>query len=211
MIDKPSGLSVHPGWDRSDTHVMGELKAQLGRWVWPVHRLDRATSGVLALGLDTDAARALSEAFAAHAVDKRYVALARGVLPDALVVDHPVRKDEDGDARVDAVTELSRIATVRERYSLMRAHPLTGRLHQIRRHFRHLRAPILGDTTYGDNKENKKLREEVGLHRLALHAVSLTVPHPDDARPITARAPLPPDLREPLARLGFDESALDAV
>ena len=183
--------------------MMARVKAELGQWVWPVHRLDRATSGCLVFALDQDAARIISVEFEGHRVEKEYVALLRGVLEPAVgIIDHPIPRTEDG-PRVDAVTEYERIAVLANRYSLVRARPKTGRLHQIRRHFRHLGHPLMGDTTWGDNRENKKLRgEDVGLVRLALHARSIALTF--EGREVRASAPLPEDLLGPLRRLGFE-------
>lgn len=214
IADKPSGLSVHRGWDASRDHAMARVRDALGAWVYPVHRLDRATSGVLVLARDPDTAGVLSEAFREGRVDKEYVALVRGVLAEPGVVDHPIPAREGGE-RVSAITDYTPIAVARDRYTLVRLRPRTGRLHQIRRHMKHLSRPLLGDTTYGDGKENRKLREEVALHRLALHASWIAIPDPDAAedatRTLEARAGLPEDLRDPLARLGFSPEVLDGI
>ena len=93
--------------------------------------------------------------------------------------------------------------------TLVLARPRTGRLHQIRRHFRHLGHPLLGDTTWGDNKANKRLRDPVGLRRLALHALTLSLPF--RGHDVHASAPLPDDLSLPLARLGLERDALEAL
>lgn len=182
--------------------MMARVKAELGQWVWPVHRLDRATSGCLVFALDQDAAREISEEFEAGRVEKEYLVLVRGVLEPAIgSIDHPIPRTEDG-PRVEATTDYERIAVLANRYSLVRARPRTGRLHQIRRHFRHLGHPVMGDTTWGDNRENKKLRgDDVGLRRLALHARSITFSF--EGRAVRASAPLPTDLLEPLRLLGL--------
>ena len=183
--------------------MMARVKAELGQWVWPVHRLDRATSGCLIFALDQDAAREISEEFEAGRVEKEYLALLRGVLEPAVgIIDHPIPRTEDG-PRVDATTDYVRLAVLRNRYSLALARPRTGRLHQIRRHFRHLGHPLMGDTTWGDNRENKKLRgDDVGLRRLALHARSISLTF--EGRLVRASANLPSDLLDPLRRLGLE-------
>lgn len=207
IVNKPSGLSVHKGWDRDPDNAMKRLKAQLSRWVWPVHRLDRATSGCLLFALDEDAARALAMAFQEHRVEKTYLAIVRGTPPDAFTIDHPLPRSEDDEERVPALTEFRRLGSSAEgRYSLVEARPKTGRVHQIRRHLRHARHPLCGDTTWGDNKLNKVVRA-LGLTRMALHAHALTVPHPSTGAPVLARAPLPEDLRVALAGLGIEGAA----
>lgn len=200
IVDKPSGLSVHRGWDGARDHAMGRLRDQLGQWVYPVHRLDRGTSGCLLFALDEQAARELGEVFAAHAVQKTYVALVRGALKDELgTIDYAIPREEDG-PRVDAITDFERLAVL-EGATLVACWPRTGRLHQIRRHVRHIGHPMLGDTTWGDNKANKRMRER-GLHRLALHALALSFPFRGEV--VRAVSPVPDDLAAPLVSLGLD-------
>lgn len=201
VLDKPSGLSVHRGLDDSRDNVVVRANAQLGAWVWPVHRLDRATSGCLLLALDREAASVLSVAFAEHRVRKTYLAIVRGTPPATFEVDHPLPRSEDDPERVPAHTAFRTVASSPSgRYALVEARPTSGRLHQIRRHLRHVRHPILCDTTWGDNKLNKVVRA-LGLARMALHAVELDFPHPGTGEPIRAWAPLPNDLRAALAAL----------
>jgi tRNA pseudouridine65 synthase len=175
---------------------MRRLRHELGRWVYPVHRLDRGTSGVLVVALDPEAAAAIGKAFESGQVEKEYLALVRGVVRDAGTVDRPI----DGHA---AVTDYEPLAVARDRYTLVRVRPRTGRSHQIRRHMKHLSHPVLGDTTHGDGRENRKLRVEVGLHRLALHAARIAFPHPGTGERVEAEAPVPDDLAGPLERLGI--------
>jgi tRNA pseudouridine65 synthase len=208
VVDKPSGLSVHRGWDGSDDVAMMRVRDQLGQWVWPVHRLDRGTSGCLLFALDETAASELGVVFSEHRADKSYLVLVRGALKDERgTIDHPVPRSEDGPA-VEAVTEFERIAVL-EGATLVLARPRTGRLHQIRRHFRHLGHPVLGDTTWGDNKANKRMRDPVGLRRLGLHALALAVPFRGVVVRVTA--PVPDDLAAPIARLGLARDALEAI
>ncbi|HLX06436.1 MAG TPA: pseudouridine synthase, partial [Thermoanaerobaculia bacterium] len=136
VVDKPSGLAVHRGWARDGEVVMTLARALAGRHVFPVHRLDRGTSGVLVLALAAGAARVLGEAFEAGRVRKRYLALVRGIPPPDGVVDHPIPRSPGG-PRVPAVTRFRRLATF-ERYAWLEVVPETGRLHQIRRHLKHI-------------------------------------------------------------------------
>lgn len=205
-VDKPSGELVHPGWGRGEATTMSRLRDAVGRHVHPVHRLDRGASGVLLMALDPDTAARLGAAWAKGEVSKRYLALVRGSPPEEGVIDHPVRRGEVGDARVSAVTRFARLAVSPvARASLVRAEPRTGRLHQIRRHFKHLSHPLLGDVNYGDGAMNRAMRE-LGLRRLALHAEELSLPHPVTGERLVLRAPLPPDLSEVLGRLGIAAS-----
>jgi tRNA pseudouridine65 synthase len=208
-VMKPSGLAVHRGWAAAPRYALDVVRDHIGARVYPVHRLDQPTSGVLLFALSSECARALGESFASHRVHKRYLALVRGI-PSAeeLTVDHPV-KDERGE-RVAAVTHLRRLWIFRRRYALVEARPVTGRTHQIRRHLKHLSCPIIGDTSYGKSEHNRLFATEFGLARLALHALALTLPHPTDGAPLTIVAPLPGDLAEPLARMGCPLELLDA-
>jgi len=207
IVAKPSGLLVHRGgMAREDDVAMVRARRALGRHVYTVHRLDRATSGALLLALSAEMAALLSRSFELGAIEKTYVALVRGVAPAQLVVDHPVPKDEGGE-RVPAVTELRRLWEG-PHCSLVVARPLTGRFHQIRRHLKHLHHPIVGDTNYGDGATNRRFRAELGLTRLALHAVRLRFTHPRSGASLDVHAPLPSDLAAPLHRLGVPEALL---
>ncbi len=124
--------------------------------------------------LDRDAARALSDAWGT--ADKRYLAITRGHPPEHLVIDHPIPR-APGEERVPAVTEIWRRDTF-GRYALVEARPHTGRLHQIRRHLKHISCPLIGDVRYGKGEHNRIFRERFALHRLALHCTSLRVAHP---------------------------------
>jgi tRNA pseudouridine65 synthase len=155
---------------------------------------------VLLYALSPEDAAALGKSFMERRVDKRYLALVRGIPPSELRLDHPV-KDDRGE-RVEAVTNFTRLWIYRRRYALVEARPETGRTHQIRRHLKHLSCPIIGDTSYGKSEHNRLFASEHGLARLALHAFELSFPHPRDGRTLTIRAPLPRDLAEPLIAIG---------
>ena len=204
-VDKPSGLPVHRGWSRERTVALTLARDRLGRHVYPVHRLDQATSGVLLFALDPEAARRLQEQLAAGTVRKRYLALVRGITPAEGVIDHSIPREDDG-PRVPAVTEYRRLGTF-ERYSLVEAVPRTGRRHQIRRHFKHISHPLIGDVRYGKGEHNRLFRERFGLHRLALHALEIAFAHPGDGRPLAIAAPVPEDLAGPLRAMGLSWGA----
>ncbi|MFT3927968.1 MAG: pseudouridine synthase [Myxococcales bacterium] len=206
VVNKPSALSAHRGWsDEGGDYVLTRVRDFVGQHVYLVHRLDRATSGVIVLALQSEHVEPLQRAFQEGRVDKRYLALARGPMPEHCVVDYAIpRGEDDKEDRVEARTEFRLLGLHAGRYSLVEAHPTTGRLHQIRRHLKHIFRPIIGDTTYGDGKENRLFRERFHLHRLALHASSLAFPHPVTGELVSVTAPLPPDLAEPFAAMGFD-------
>jgi len=201
VLAKPAGLLVHRGWDDDDEVAVRLARETLGAFVYPVHRLDRGASGALAFALSSEVAALLHAAFEDGRVDKRYLVAVRGVAPLEAVVDHPLPRREGG-PRVPALTRIRRVATA-NRLSLVEARPATGRLHQVRRHLKHLSHPVLGDANYGKGALNRELRERVGLARLALHAAALGFVHPVTAAPILVEAPLPEDLAEPLRRMGL--------
>jgi tRNA pseudouridine65 synthase len=201
LVDKPSGIVVHRGWADDDGGLLVAVRERLGRRVWPAHRLDRGASGVVAFALDEEAAGALGAAFAEGRTDKRYLALVRGHPPEHVVIDHPIPARPDG-PRAPAVTEVRRLG-VWERYALVEAVPRTGRLHQIRRHLKHISCPLIGDVNYGKGEHNRLFRERFGLHRLALHALALRVPHPSTGAPVEAWAPPGGSLAACLAEIGL--------
>ena len=205
VVNKPSGLSAHRGWsDEGGDYVLTRVRDAVGHHVYLVHRLDRATSGVIVLVRRSELVEPLQRAFQEGRVDKRYLALARGAMPGHTVVDYAIPRSEGNkEDRVDARTEFRLLGLYAGRYSLVEANPTTGRLHQIRRHLRHIFRPIIGDTTYGDGKENRFFRERFALHRLALHASSLVLPHPVSGELIRVEAPIPEDLAGPLRAMGL--------
>jgi tRNA pseudouridine65 synthase len=205
-VDKPSGLLVHRGWGGDRVTALDLARRIAGRRVYPVHRLDRGTSGVLVFALDPEAARRLGAAFAEGGVEKVYLALVRGRAPEDALIDHPISRTAGG-LRVPAVTAVRRLGLAEPEpgrvYSLVEARPETGRLHQVRRHLKHIAHPVIGDVEYGKGEHNRFFRERYGLHRLALHALSLALPHPETGERLRLAAPVPADLAGPLAALGL--------
>jgi tRNA pseudouridine65 synthase len=208
VIDKPSGLSVHRGDDQSSTFALNLTRNAIGQWVYPVHRLDRATSGALVFALSSEYARALQESFTTGDVSKTYLALVRGKPPDAGVIDSPMEKREGG-PDVESVTEYARLFfAAGPRLALVEARPLTGRRHQIRRHLRRINHPIAGDVNYGNGADNRRYRAELGLYRLALHAKRLSFTHPASGKRVSFESAIPDDLAEPMRRIGVPESLI---
>ncbi len=207
VVAKPAGLAVHRGDDTRDTtFLVQQVRDQVGRRVWPVHRLDRGTSGAVWLSFDPAHLADCQAALAAG--EKRYVALVRGAAlsREPVEITNPM-KDTKGILR-EAATWARVLATCEEpRCSLVLAKPRTGRFHQIRRHLRDLSHPVLGDGVHGDSRVNRIWREERGLGRLALHNLSLTVP----AAGIDVRCPIPDDLRTVWSALPLWREALAAL
>lgn len=194
IVDKPAGVVVHRGWADDEGALLQRVRDLVGQRVHPIHRLDRGASGLVLFALDPAAARALCESWSA--AEKRYLAITRGHPPERVVVDHPVPR-APGEARVAAVTELFRRDTF-GRYALVEARPRSGRLHQIRRHLKHLACPLIGDVNYGKGEHNRIFRTQHGLQRLALHCTSLSFPHPDGGE-LRVESPLPDDMAAAIA------------
>jgi tRNA pseudouridine65 synthase len=207
VANKPSGLLVHRGWDDDDDVALFRVRDALGQQVHPLHRLDRGTSGALLFARTREAAALLSKAFEQGRVEKRYLALVRGTPPDAGVIDHAIPGKEGG-PRVPAVTRFRRVAiSPVDRCALVLAVPETGRLHQVRRHLKHIDHPLVGDVTYGSGEINRRYRAGYDLRRLALHAQLLAFEHPITAARIEVTAPMPDDLGAALALLGLPRDA----
>ncbi len=203
VVNKPSGLIVHRGWGHDRVTLMSLLRSQLGTdgSLHPVGRLDRGASGALLCALDPETARALSEG----EVQKRYLTLVRGVPPERGTVDHPIPR-RPGGPRVPAVSDfrlLQRAETEPRTTALVEVTPRTGRLHQVRRHLKHLSHPLIGDANYGKGPINREMATRYGLRRLALHAHGIWFYHPADGARLELDAPLPADLAQPLAKMGY--------
>lgn len=199
VVYKPSGMLVHRSdIDRHETlFLLQTLRNQIGQHVYPVHRLDKPTSGLMVLALHQSAARALTASFTAQNVKKHYQALVRGWVENQIDLDYALLEIQDrkSDRRTRKNKPAQPASSVfipqqyfqtpwpigrypQGRFTLLNCQPLSGRKHQLRRHLAHLRHPIIGDTTHGDGKQNAYGREHIGIHRLALQCQSLTFPHP---------------------------------
>ncbi|QDP01666.1 tRNA pseudouridine(65) synthase TruC [Thalassotalea sp. PS06] len=210
-VNKPSGLFVHRSYlDRHEKYFALQLvRDQVGQYVYPLHRLDRPTSGVLLFALTQDVARLMGEQFTENRIQKTYLSMCRGFTPDSGEIDYPLKEklDKLGDKYVsedkpaqEAVSHFQTLAQASlpipvgkfptVRYSLVKLKPKTGRRHQLRRHMAHLRHPMLGDINYGDNKQNPFFGEHFGFRRLMLHAWQLDFQHPITDKKVNIRAPL---------------------
>ena len=210
-VNKPAGMLVHRSWlDRHETQfVMQTLRDQIWQLVYPIHRLDRPTSGVLLFALNSEIANLLCLQFEQKQTEKQYLAVVRGYVTGHGEIDYPlkIQLDKIADkfsqqdkAPQSAVTFYEGLQTVEmpydvgryatSRYSLVRLVPKTGRKHQLRRHMKHIFHPILGDTQYGDLHQNRALTEHTGCSRLMLHAEKLTFVHPLTQLPIVIQAGL---------------------
>ncbi|HCT8170839.1 TPA: tRNA pseudouridine(65) synthase TruC [Proteus mirabilis] len=213
-VNKPAGWLVHRSWlDRHETvFVMQTLRDQIGQHVFPVHRLDRPTSGVLLMALSSEVARTLSVCFEQHQMEKVYHAVVRGYVEEPMIIDSPLVEEHDKIAdkfasqppkiqhcithcvplaKVEKEVAIGRYPT--SRFSLLELRPETGRKHQLRRHMSHICHPIIGDTAHGDLRQNRGVVNHFQSHRLMLHASQLNLIHPITQQPLnlTAKWDLP--------------------
>ncbi len=212
-INKPNGLLVHRSHIAADASefALQIVRDILGRYVYPVHRLDRKTSGVLLFALSSEMAKALQKLMESGAVQKRYLAIVRGYFTDEINLNHPLINEAGKIQEAETLfrglktteIELSLGKFPTSRYSLIEAFPRTGRMHQIRRHLDHLRHPIIGDRPWGCNKQNKLFLEKWNMNTMMLHAESLVLPHPVSGEIMTLRADFPGEFERMLKELKF--------
>ncbi|MFC3149964.1 pseudouridine synthase [Litoribrevibacter euphylliae] len=196
-VNKPAGMLVHRG-ERSEEDrpiLLQTLRDQLGQKVYPVHRLDRMTSGVIVLALNSETASLMVDQWRNKSVEKRYFAVTRGYMPEHVHLDYamapPVdkfKKNPKPKPVQEAITDFYCLGQVeipveidkypQSRYSLVEALPKTGRKHQIRRHLKHLSHPIIGDTRYGKGKHTQYFRDHLNCAQMLLHAWKLSFEHP---------------------------------
>jgi len=224
-VNKPSGLFVHRSFmDKHEIYFALQLiRDQIGKYVYPLHRLDRPTSGVLLFALDSNTARLMGEAFTNKSIQKTYYAITRGHLLGEGLVDHALKEklDKIGDKFANPDKEAQsaqthykslKTAIVNERvgkfdtvrYSLVELNPVTGRRHQIRRHLAHLRHPIIGDINYGDNKQNPFFNQHFGFKRLMLHAKKVRFLHPVTGKETTISADFDNQWQQVFQTLSWD-------
>lgn len=212
-INKPNGLLVHRTKIANDAteFALQILRDQLGRKVFPSHRIDRKTSGLLLFSLDEDTDSLIQQQFSEGKVSKRYLAIVRGFTPDDELIDYPLRK-ENGSLQ-EAITKYKTLARTEldipfaghptSRYSLVEVEPLSGRMHQIRKHLAHVLHPIIGDRPHGCNKQNKLFKEKWNMTSMMLHASSITFIHPVTQDEIHIKAEPSPAFLRTLQFLGF--------
>jgi len=224
-VNKPAGLLVHPSWisPASEPHLMGIMKRHLGlEKLHTIHRLDRATSGVILVGKTLEATQALQLQFLQRSIKKTYLCVVRGWTDAEGVIDYPLVPKRDKFAEPfaqenpepkEAITEYRKLAQVeldlpvgrypKARYSLVEAKPKSGRKHQIRRHMKHILHPIVGDTKYGEGRHNRLFREEFNIHRLLLMSTELEFTHPTKEVQIKINAPLSAEIEQLFASFGW--------
>lgn len=224
-VNKPAGMLVHRSWldSRETRFVMQTLRDQIGQHVFPIHRLDRPTSGVLLFALNSEIANLLCQQFEGKTVQKSYLAVVRGYLNGADRIDYPLKIQRDKIAdkfsreekeAQTAVTDYVGLNTAEmtwaagkyqtSRYSLVRLIPHSGRKHQLRRHMKHIFHPILGDTQYGDLHQNRAFADKTQVSRLMLHAEKLAFHHPITQIRLEIQAGLDEPWQRLLHRFGWN-------
>lgn len=208
-VNKPAGWLVHRSFlDKHETvFVMQTLRDQIGQHVYPVHRLDRPTSGVLLFALSSNVATLMVKQFENSVIEKCYLAIVRGYLAETGTINYALTRIYDKIAdefstkepiSQSAVSHYRGLATMElpiavgryqtARFSLVELKPLTGRKHQLRRHLKHIFHPVIGDSTYGDLHQNRAFFAYFDIKQLMLHAKSLTFTHPKEGQRVTVRA-----------------------
>lgn len=220
VLNKPSGIMVHRTNISTDRIFLADLaRERLGRRVWTVHRLDRATSGALMLALNAEAAADLGRQFEAGTIEKRYTAVVRGWIDDAGEIDKPLKRTRGRlqpaltRYRCLARTELPVPVPPHEtaRYSLVQLRPESGRMHQLRRHLNHIAHPIVGDVNHGDRRHNRLFRARFSCHRLLLHAAAIRFVHPAGGETVRVDAPAPEDFESVVRALGWTDATTGTV
>jgi tRNA pseudouridine65 synthase len=192
-IHKPSGIHVHRSeLAPHEPACLNLLRDQIGEWVTPVHRIDRAASGIVLFALSPESSKDFFDLFLQGKIEKKYQVIVRGwcmqeqAIHYAISADHRPKKDAHTDIIPLQTAELP-IPTGKypaARISLVQARLHTGRRHQIRMHCAHLRHPVLGDVRYGDGAYNKMLRQHFGLNRLLLFSAQMKFIHPITGQPV---------------------------
>ena len=217
-INKPHGLLVHKTAIAADTNqcAVQMLRDQLGKRVYPVHRLDRKTAGVLLFSLNEEMNSLMQKQFAEGLVKKKYHAIVRGFTEDSLEIDYPLKRDDgvmqeaftalETLQKTEVALQIGKHAT--SRYSLVELSPSTGRMHQLRKHMAHIFHPIIGDRPHGCNKQNKFFKDELDMTTMLLHAIELEFDHPVTRQKIHIEADYQPEFKRMLDVLAFSEFRL---
>ncbi len=222
IVYKTAGLLVHrTAMDALETRFLVQiLRDQCGQPVYPVHRLDKPTAGLLLVALNKATLARLSRLFETGAVNKHYEAVVRGfVEPRSGTIDYALKVEQDTagisvkreaqtavthyevQAQIELPFAVGRYETVR--YSRVLLNPQTGRRHQLRRHMAHTRHPILGDTRHGDGMHNRFIRSQYGCHRLLLIAKGLQFTDPQNQKRVNVETDGDEEYRGVLAKLGL--------
>jgi tRNA pseudouridine65 synthase len=213
-VNKHHDLLVHRTRisDEKNLFALQMLRDQIGQHVFPAHRLDRKTSGVLLFALNQNIHRQMQLKFSSGEIKKKYLAIVRGYSAETGIIDYPVKKENGKLA--EALTRYKTIEQVEidipsgnhqtSRYSLVEVIPETGRMHQIRKHFAHINHPIIGDRPHGCHIQNRLFKNKWDISTMMLHADELSFIHPVTDKEIKIKAILHNEFRETIRILGFD-------
>ncbi|MBK8349180.1 MAG: pseudouridylate synthase [Saprospiraceae bacterium] len=213
-INKPHGLFVHRTALDKDATIFAVqcVRDLIGQRVYPVHRLDRKTSGVLVLAKSKSVQSLMNEMFRERQVMKKYLAIVRGYTDDNGTIDYVLKTDK-GKAQ-DALTHYRTIKRTEiqissgrfetSRYSMVELNPVTGRMHQLRRHMSHIFHPIIGDRPHGCNKQNRFFLAQFEMGTMMLHASEISFAHPISGLTVHIQGEIHSEFERMIRELGFD-------
>ena len=205
-VSKPNNVLVHHAFHSrnvaEEDSLLQLIKNELGIKVYPIHRLDRKTSGIILLAKETHFVSKFQELFTNNEINKTYFGIVRGFSPETKTIDSPV-KGRDANVHKEALTHLKTLEKVTlnipvkpydsSRYSLVELSPKTGRMHQLRVHSNKISHPLIGDPKYGDKNHNLMFEENFGCTNMFLHAGKLDFKHPFTTEELTLKATFPKD------------------
>lgn len=196
-VNKPEGLLVHrSNIDKYESRFLLQLlRDQIGQYLYPIHRLDKPTSGVILFAFSSEVAAAIQKLMEENQASKEYLLVCRGYCPEEGEIDYPLRPVDEFKRNKktqkpaqQALTHYRRLNTIEvpycvdkyptSRYSLVLAKLLSGRKHQLRRHFKHISHPIIGCPKYGKSTHNRFFAQKFDSHRLLLHSYRMSFQHP---------------------------------
>lgn len=216
VINKPNGMLVHRSSIALDAieNVLYLLRDQIDQYLYPVHRLDRKTSGILLFALNKSSASLMKSLFTDHGIQKTYHAIVRGYFPyEEIELNYTLTNDRGKEQEALTTFRLMQKTEISvpfgkhdtSRYSLVEAMPHTGRMHQIRKHLAHMMYPIIGDRPYGCNKQNKLFKEKWDMTAMLLHAYTISFIHPINQKTIFIKADYPSEYLRMLGVLQFSK------
>lgn len=212
-INKPHGLLVHrSGYAGvADFYAVQELRNKLNQKVYPCHRIDRKTGGVLLFALNKEITGLIQQLFVGNLVKKKYLAIVRGYTDESGIINYSLT-NEKGKIQ-ESITNYKTLGKAEldipfgkfktSRYSLVEVYPQSGRMHQIRKHFAHIFHPIIGDRPHGCNKQNKFFIEQWNMSTMMLHASEINFKHPVTQEEITIKADIHSELERMMSLMGF--------
>ena len=204
-VNKPNNFLIHQSHyarNIKEPTLLEFLEQQLGFPLYPVHRLDRKTSGIILLAKQKEFVATFQELFNQNEIHKTYYAMVRGFSPAVGTIDTPVKNDDTGVYK-DALTNYTTSQSIeldipvtpyeKSRYSLVKLCPETGRMHQLRKHLNKINHPIVGDYKYGDRFHNRMYETEFNCMYMFLHAYKMEFTHPLSAQKMCLTAGFPID------------------